>query len=354
MIPTISNTFPLLNIHTSHKKMQKHSGLPALIKPFLFILFFGIVQQIFCQRTPLNNRVPLSHKDTKSEQYLQIITVCITNAFCIPALFIAYFKGLYPEILCGIMSIISSSLYHIGETLDRKIMGMNPGQWHRLDNIFIIAAMQNLFFFFFKSTSVLHARLRPNQTVIQLEDEQFIEKENRRLEVERWALFIFLLFCQERGPWIPIYTFLPILVALFYNMIRMIFFVPKHYWPNYNTRMISIGFLFLIVAVIFFIRGLDDEKDYLKINHGLWHCLGGIGFAILLYGKQDSKERMKYLAFKQKCKIEFEQQFQQKYKQDFVQLEVLDRQYNSNQSISIFRRKEKHNTPIQKEEDTEV
>lgn len=35
------------------------------------------------------------------------------------------------------------------------------------------------------------------------------------------------------------------------------------------------------VALIFFALGLDEEKDYMRIYHGLWHFLAGLGGYLL-------------------------------------------------------------------------
>jgi predicted membrane channel-forming protein YqfA (hemolysin III family) len=42
---------------------------------------------------------------------------------------------------------------------------------------------------------------------------------------------------------------------------------------------IGVGFLF--IAVIFFIKALDDKLDYLRIYHGIWHLFIGISFYYL-------------------------------------------------------------------------
>jgi hypothetical protein len=45
--------------------------------------------------------------------------------------------------------------------------------------------------------------------------------------------------------------------------------------------MLKYGLNLLIPAIYFFIKGLDDENDYLRINHGMWHLFIGIAFFYL-------------------------------------------------------------------------
>jgi predicted membrane channel-forming protein YqfA (hemolysin III family) len=36
------------------------------------------------------------------------------------------------------------------------------------------------------------------------------------------------------------------------------------------------GSIFLFIAVIFLIDGLDDKNDYLRFSHGMWHVFVSI------------------------------------------------------------------------------
>jgi predicted membrane channel-forming protein YqfA (hemolysin III family) len=41
--------------------------------------------------------------------------------------------------------------------------------------------------------------------------------------------------------------------------------------------MLYKGLLLMIIGLYFFIKGLDDDNDYLKMNHGMWHVFSAIG-----------------------------------------------------------------------------
>ena len=41
------------------------------------------------------------------------------------------------------------------------------------------------------------------------------------------------------------------------------------------------GCLIMAVGIIGFAKGLDDENDYLRLWHGLWHCFGSVAYFYL-------------------------------------------------------------------------
>ena len=43
-----------------------------------------------------------------------------------------------------------------------------------------------------------------------------------------------------------------------------------------NKYYLKRGVLLLVAGVVCFVRGLDDETDYLRVWHGLWHCFVGL------------------------------------------------------------------------------
>jgi predicted membrane channel-forming protein YqfA (hemolysin III family) len=47
-------------------------------------------------------------------------------------------------------------------------------------------------------------------------------------------------------------------------------YVIRRRIPRFN-RNFYIAFGILIIAMVFFVRGLDEDNDYLRLNHGLWH-----------------------------------------------------------------------------------
>lgn len=80
---------------------------------------------------------------------------------------------------------------------------------------------------------------------------------------------IFMFVCI--GPWEVGMTILPNLVWL---AMLVGSFVVRGRRPRYNYRLL-LGLAATGVAFVFFYFGLEEEKDYLRLCHGLWHaCMG--------------------------------------------------------------------------------
>ncbi len=344
---------------------------------------------ILIYKPPASSSSSSSSDGGRVEMWLQVLTVCVTNAVMLPAIVMSYRKRLYPECVSIGMLFVTSMFYHVGETLKVDILGMTHGQWHRLDNIFIICCLQSLFLFLCFSTRVTHMRghsawhnqpqqpqqqqieqpqnncteqlsrlpqasnintlttttpitsspvrsphhqhqqppqpqqLQPSQprrsitplrvattttttakssttptttatTRHLVKDELYIERQKSRIELVRWLGNAFVIFCQEKAPWQVLYTVLPILLIATYSFVQL-WRTPARYRPRFNRKKLLGGLLFVLLGLIFFVRGLDDDNDYLKMNHGLWHSLAGIGCLFLLSGKQDSVHLTKFL-----------------------------------------------------------
>ena len=48
-------------------------------------------------------------------------------------------------------------------------------------------------------------------------------------------------------------------------------------WPTYNHNF-GVGVLLLLPGFIFFKLGLDDENDWCRLNHNLWHFFVALAF----------------------------------------------------------------------------
>lgn len=194
-------------------------------------------------------------------QTLTVISTVITNIPGFPLSYTFWREQEYSTAICGFSLAITSMLYHIGDVLKindpHTLFMMNAGQWHRLDNVFAILI------FNFLNMKLL---LKLNQ---------------KQEEFARWIILAFTLWCQEKSPWEVIYTIIPILVPMFI-MIFVNIFNPKMR-PNYQKKNLLKGTILLIIAIYFFIKGLDDENDWIRLNHGLWHTFGSFSFYYFKY-----------------------------------------------------------------------
>ena len=67
-----------------------------------------------------------------------ILTTVLTNgAYALPFTR-AVRRGLTFEAVIAGATMVTSALYHLCESIERPVLGMNAGNWHRLDNVFAI------------------------------------------------------------------------------------------------------------------------------------------------------------------------------------------------------------------------
>jgi predicted membrane channel-forming protein YqfA (hemolysin III family) len=58
--------------------------------------------------------------------------------------------------------------------------------------------------------------------------------------------------------------------------------------PSFNHN-VWYGLTLGTIALVFFVRGLDEDNDYLRINHGLWHFFVGLAIYFVYHSKQKGK-----------------------------------------------------------------
>jgi predicted membrane channel-forming protein YqfA (hemolysin III family) len=222
-----------------------------------------------------------------TETHLQLLTVVLTNIIGIPALIASVKREYFTESIVGGMSILTSTFYHMAQTAKFPIWSMNDGQWHRLDNVFIILSCQNLVHFILFATSVQQTKLGDTMESSDQHAAHFMH-EQRVLNLFRWFGLAFCLTCQERAPWNVIFTVVPIVVPAVLATIRMYLFVPIEYRSRFNSQDILRASLLMACGIFFFILGLDDDNDYLRIKHGLWHAFVGASFYYFFKSKDPS------------------------------------------------------------------
>ena len=162
---------------------------------------------------------------------------------------------------------------------------MSAGQWHRLDNVFIILALQNLFLYLFLSTRLHCLSKFETDPVVTEEDRKFVKREKQIARFLRWFGLAHCFVCQEKAPWVEFYTYLPILVILVIALIKWRW-NPAKYRPRFNFVRVFTSIACTLIGVGFFVIGLDDKNDYLRIYHGLWHVFVSLSFMMFYLSKQ--------------------------------------------------------------------
>jgi hypothetical protein len=139
-------------------------------------------------------------------------------------------------------------MYHYCDSVDHAVL-LDEGQWHRLDNIGSLLCFTVIF------TFLMH-----NENV---DLDNFIN----------YSEFFLHLLLQEASPWYVPFTIVPVVWAGCRPLLKMLIYRK----PNpFNRKNFTRGLFFLFVAFFCFTRGLDDDNDFLRIWHGLWHSFVGL------------------------------------------------------------------------------
>lgn len=260
-----------------------------------------------------------------TDNQMVILTVVITNLFAIPTVVTCfrhrnYYAGVISFCLC-----CTSILYHCAETLDPDILfSQNAGSWHRLDNIFMILSTQLIIFHLclidfqrdccawyrklthsaaymgkhashsLHSYSFFHLNWfqtneQESNTKLLQQGVTFAETHFKVVELIRVIFLVLTLWMQERGPWKLENTFIPILLAVPVGLF-FLWKTPHLYRPQYSFFYFSMGWIITVIGVYFFVIGLDDKNDYLRINHGLWHTFASLAAYCFINAKLPFEE----------------------------------------------------------------
>lgn len=271
-----------------------------------------------------------------SDKWWEVVVVVFTNSFALPLMYLCYKINTPHAVVIAIGTCITSTFYHTGDTLQVLIFGMDHGRWHRLDNIFIILSLQQLFFHLCSvcppntlawadtpnrkqnnyEKQIFYSWCSPQEAEYDMatngesdsdieqdpemnykpsahkskrvkdEARRILYRESKLYEWMQWFSLFFALICQEKAPWVEFYTFLPIILPASIVLIRRVFFMDAFLKPRYHTKWIVTGLLFLMAGLFCFVRGLDDKADYLRMFHGSWHLFGSLGFYALFKSKK--------------------------------------------------------------------
>lgn len=160
---------------------------------------------------------------------------------------------------------------HLSSSMSMKVaynqIGMNAGNWHRLDNVFAILLAQSLFLYFANFEGSFYN------------------------DILRWVSLCVCLYFQELSPWNIVCTIVPILFSVIILGVKL--YISKER-PQGNLRNTLFAFGFGSIAGFFFYKGLNDAADYLRIYHGLWHFFAGISI-YFFYLSRDAEELKKIL-----------------------------------------------------------
>eukprot|EP01084_Bolivina_argentea_P018752 34891_1 len=149
----------------------------------------------------------------------------------------------------GWFTMFISICYHCCEALPSQEFILHEGSWHRLDNVGAITSYSLL--------------------MIYLIDMSHYPNLRACFELVTFGI---VLITQEKAPWKLINTLMPI---GFWSSIALIrhtgCFLMYGMKPNYHLTNFKIGWSVMLVAIYFFVKGLDEKNDYLRLHHSAWH-----------------------------------------------------------------------------------
>eukprot|EP00928_Gymnodinium_smaydae_P020696 TRINITY_DN18009_c0_g1_i1.p1 TRINITY_DN18009_c0_g1~~TRINITY_DN18009_c0_g1_i1.p1 ORF type:complete len:213 (-),score=24.23 TRINITY_DN18009_c0_g1_i1:240-878(-) len=188
-----------------------------------------------------------------------------TNLSLLPACFVCWRNGLYYEMVIGIMTLFTSATYHVCESLNITFLGFNEGRWHHADNVFAILSFMAIISLFSP-----------------------LKKDPRVREFVNAAWVSIAVVAQLMSPWKIEFTVVPIVISLIYVVLSMII---ARRLPRVNGRAGKKALLCLAGAIFFFVKGLNENKDWLRLFHGGWHLSVGVFFFYALLASMPKEEK---------------------------------------------------------------
>mmetsp|Transcript_71309 Transcript_71309/g.220093 ORF Transcript_71309/g.220093 Transcript_71309/m.220093 type:complete len:194 (+) Transcript_71309:39-620(+) len=168
----------------------------------------------------------------------------------------AYRYRLYYECVIGLMAMLTSTAYHVCESMRWTLFGYNSGRWHQMDNVFAIAALMSIILGYAKLPVGSAARELLNTSSVSL-----------------------AVVTQLMSPWDLRFTIGPLVASL---VVTLAVLLTRRRLPSFGGRVGRISLVFLAGAVGCFVKGLDQSRDRLRVWHGGWHIFvsGFIVFAL--------------------------------------------------------------------------
>lgn len=177
------------------------------------------------------------------------VTCVLSHLPMLPTVVLLYRKRMPLECVAGLFSVIVSFMYHLCETFDCIIL-LSELRWHRLDNVGAISSLGATF---------LHLACL-NQLLT---------------DYLKCILFTVVLVLQEWNPWNEICTAVPVAVCIAVPVVSHL--ANKRRRLRLYLRRLLTGIGFFLLSLIFFVLGLDDANDPLRMFHGLFHVSVAVG-----------------------------------------------------------------------------
>lgn len=196
------------------------------------------------------------------ETMLEFLNGVVTNAAFLVPLRMLHMRRRTADTTACLGLLVTSSAYHYCDVFRVKFLGMNAGNWHRLDNIFAIATPVAI-------VPLLMGRART-------------PRHQRDVDFVRWASLFIGLFFQELNPWNVLCTITPVALAFLYYLWWWYYCAPKGHAKKFRTRAFRLASLVSVFSIFCFVKGLDEASDPARFFHGCWHVANACSASLLL------------------------------------------------------------------------
>ena len=201
----------------------------------------------------VGNRFPAAALDAKVVFEL-VLGVSSNLCFYFPLRLLAA-RGRVADCCSCVGLLVTSVCYHVCDTLRVTFLGMNAGNWHRLDNVFAIISFVAL---------VPLLMGRAGSPGGPTRDE---------VDALRWSALFVGLFFQELNPWNVGCTAAPVALAFAYY----VFVWRRRAAPlrknddRFARRDFKLALAATAIGLACFVLGLDEDWDTCRVFHSLWH-----------------------------------------------------------------------------------
>jgi hypothetical protein len=202
---------------------------------------------------------------TSSMAWIEVAAIVAFNFCYWPACVVAFSRGHMHAGTTILFSFTTAILFQFGALSHASIMATLPSQWHRLNNIFQIGALQAVAF-----ATLLPAPHAPAAQFLQ------------------WMCLCVTIMMQEVSPWSTFTTVFPIVVPLCIALVAY-YSAPAKQRPQFNEKL-TYGFFSCGAAVVLFLLAapLADVREVQRLLHGVCKAMLGASFALWLSARKES------------------------------------------------------------------
>ncbi|CAG9318624.1 unnamed protein product [Blepharisma stoltei] len=237
---------------------------------------------------------------SEGEKFAMLLITGITNFAFIPTLYLAHVNKHYFPMCIGLFTCFTSFMYHALDSIKWGSFYITSQNWHKLDNIGSIMCFISLIIYWMDNLQVKGKNIYVSRHLCDID-----------IMLNFGGLFLTMLM-QANHPWEIKNTIGPILIFGSICIIKNLFFRSS----RFNRKYVIKGSVILTFSVICFIKALDEDNDYLRIYHGLWHC--GVSISgFYLWQIVDKDREIKEFHVARYCKqkrLEFGQAFMALFK----------------------------------------